>query len=1061
MSTVMKIKGLCFQFPFTPYPSQVEYMNSLVIALNKKENAMLESPTGTGKTLSLLIPALAYQERYLDLLNLISSHTRKSIVNTKKLETNRDQIVSGEMSMPETVAGEILEWAHQTFDFKDSIVVDTKLKTIKLNSAMKWIAEQPPPRIIYAARTHAQIEQAVKQLKLHMKFTSNAQTDIHPNNSSLYWPVAMLGSRRVFCINEKAHTYAAAANITLDMACKKLCDDRQCKYYSSDGNNEEIAQKYRQYYHENNNGKLDDLEDFLRYCKRELRCPYYLGRALVPQAKLITAPYNYILSNKSRTSELSNMLHNSILLIDEGHNIGQACCDVFSNSIMVDSLLEASNEILYLQKMVATKRLGSGDKAATIELEGNWLSKPNVHGPMTPYTGISEPKTKTVRQSVGRLYSLSDALPSTSDINAIYNLITTVSRYFKKHLADMKGDTVVSIDAHDICKTVYELLLATNFDFNDDNTQVVRGSKIATDNETAKFYLSSKSILAQTDTIQTLFKKQSQFSLLIDTISILIQSNPDLAPEYVDKPLHLLETCEFVLAISNVMAYSQIGSEFQFIISKQKDNDTNSRPIKSKSARGMSELLNTVIIKCSSNAASTATRSGLSVHLLCVSPKSILKTIVLRECVRSLVLTSGTLSPFSALQTELGLSFGISISCSHIVPPSNYLLRAIRNVSGTPLLGTYTNRETNSYQKLLGYALQTCVYGVIGGTLVFFSSYKYMAQVLDSWKKDGTETRLKASAYTDSRDLFIEPVQQRDCDVVIKQYKDSCDAGRFPILFVVCRGKLAEGIDFSNNYCRCAIIISLPYPNISDPLLKAKMDWFDKNSTLKGNDWYSVYAYRSINQALGRVLRHKDDYGCMFLLDQRYSAEISRKQLSGWLVEHLSSTDLSGSNVQQEKLVTETRIFYSNHTPCVSLNKIENNTLVSRLITKQKVEKPIFETRNEVAFLMKEITNPLKDTKFISSSASSNETLSETYQLMIKFKGKLTETKYKQLKTLLRDVQLIPKSDQDRIQSVCSDLATLLYNRTLSREVSDLLKTLEPRIASELDAQIKFVQKRS
>lgn len=1057
MTTALKIKGLHFQFPFKPYSSQTEYMTSLISALNGKENALLESPTGTGKTLSLLIPALAYQERYIDFLNLINSLIRKNEASANKSEPHRSPVVSDNISITQTSANELLGWAHQTFDFRDSIIVDTRLRIIKLNSTMKWIAEQPPTRILYAARTHAQIEQAVKQLKKHINVMPSAPSD---NKSSLYWPVAMLGSRRVFCINEKARTYAAAANITLDMACKKVCDDRQCKYYSGDGCSEENAQKYRQYYHESNNGKLDDLEDFLGYCRRELQCPYYLGRALVPQARLITTPYNYILSNKSRTSELSDMLHNSILLIDEGHNIGQACCDVFSSSVTVDALLEASKEIRYIKKIVAVQQLGPGDKAATIELEGNWLAKPNTHGPITPYTGISEPKAKLTRQSVARLYSLSDALPSQSDINAVSNLITIVSEYFAKYLEDIGKNAAISLDVHGISKKVYELLLATNFNSNDHNTQVVRNSKAATDNETAKFYLSLKSINAQTSAVQSLSKKQSQFSLIVDTISLLIQSNPDLAPEYTDKPLHLLEASEFILAISNIMAYSQTGSEFRFIISKQRDWDANSTPVKPRSARGIGEFLNNVITKRASDTVPVSDDFRLHVHLLCMTPKSILKTIVLGENVRSVILTSGTLSPFSALQTELGLPFGVSISCSHIVPRSNYLLRAIGSVASAPLLGTYTNRETKSYQRFLGYALQTCVRGVSGGTLVFFSSYKYMVQVLDSWKADGTEAELRSSIYEISRELFVEPIKQQDCDAVVKKYKDSCDAGRCPILFVVCRGKLAEGIDFSNNYCRCAVVVSLPYPNISDPLLKAKMDWLDKNSTLKGSDWYSVHAYRSVNQALGRVVRHKDDYGCMFLLDQRYSTEANKKQLSGWLAEHLISIELSGSSVEREKIFTEVQTFYSNHLSHSASRNTESNALNSRLSITQQLERPIFETRNEVAFLMKELVNPSKDRKAESLNTLSEDALSETYQLMIKFKAKLTETKYKQLKTLLRDIQLVQKSDQNKIQSICNDLATLLYSRTLVREVSDLLKMLEPYVASELDAQIKFLQKR-
>ena len=46
-----------------PYPQQVAYMQHILAALAKKENAMLESPTGTGKTLALLAASLHFLER--------------------------------------------------------------------------------------------------------------------------------------------------------------------------------------------------------------------------------------------------------------------------------------------------------------------------------------------------------------------------------------------------------------------------------------------------------------------------------------------------------------------------------------------------------------------------------------------------------------------------------------------------------------------------------------------------------------------------------------------------------------------------------------------------------------------------------------------------------------------------------------------------------------------------------------------------------------------------------------------------------------------------------------
>ena len=56
----VQIAGHKVYFPFNPYACQQKYLEKVIEALNKKSNALLESPTGTGKTLSLLCSSLAW-----------------------------------------------------------------------------------------------------------------------------------------------------------------------------------------------------------------------------------------------------------------------------------------------------------------------------------------------------------------------------------------------------------------------------------------------------------------------------------------------------------------------------------------------------------------------------------------------------------------------------------------------------------------------------------------------------------------------------------------------------------------------------------------------------------------------------------------------------------------------------------------------------------------------------------------------------------------------------------------------------------------------------------------
>lgn len=58
-----RINGADVYFPFKPYDCQNNFMDKVIEALKSSENALLESPTGTGKTLSLLCSALSWLKK--------------------------------------------------------------------------------------------------------------------------------------------------------------------------------------------------------------------------------------------------------------------------------------------------------------------------------------------------------------------------------------------------------------------------------------------------------------------------------------------------------------------------------------------------------------------------------------------------------------------------------------------------------------------------------------------------------------------------------------------------------------------------------------------------------------------------------------------------------------------------------------------------------------------------------------------------------------------------------------------------------------------------------------
>ena len=82
------IDGTCINFPFTPYDIQVEYMRKVLESIDGSKNALLESPTGTGKTLSLLCSSLGWLEKAKATAQVAKLQSYTSNANSNELEVN-------------------------------------------------------------------------------------------------------------------------------------------------------------------------------------------------------------------------------------------------------------------------------------------------------------------------------------------------------------------------------------------------------------------------------------------------------------------------------------------------------------------------------------------------------------------------------------------------------------------------------------------------------------------------------------------------------------------------------------------------------------------------------------------------------------------------------------------------------------------------------------------------------------------------------------------------------------------------------------------------------------
>jgi Fanconi anemia group J protein len=168
--------------------------------------------------------------------------------------------------------------------------------------------------------------------------------------------------------------------------------------------------------------------------------------------------------------------------------------------------------------------------------------------------------------------------------------------------------------------------------------------------------------------------------------------------------------------------------------------------------------------------------------------------------------------------------------------------------------------------------------------LCFFPSYALLAKMSQRWRTTGA---LTAIAATKGGRVFSEETNTAKREDFSKMLADFRAASRTPkgaLLFAVCRGKASEGLDFSDEAARGVVIVGVPYPNTRDLRVTLKREHEEMAvSRGAGNAWYVAQGHRAANQAIGRVVRHRWDFGAVFLLDARYGRPDVSSQLSRWL----------------------------------------------------------------------------------------------------------------------------------------------------------------------------------
>ncbi|ROT37810.1 DNA repair helicase [Sodiomyces alkalinus F11] len=262
-----------------------------------------------------------------------------------------------------------------------------------------------------------------------------------------------------------------------------------------------------------------------------------------------------------------------------------------------------------------------------------------------------------------------------------------------------------------------------------------------------------------------------------------------------------------------------------------------------------------------------------------------------------------------------------TLSCGHVIPPSNlcvWTLAAARAGDATSTFEfSFQRRGDKTMVNQLGVAISNMCAVVPDGVVVFFPSYGYLDQVIATWEaRQPGETKSVWERMQERKAVFRE-AKGGSSDEVLEAYSAAILGGaattsstsstaRGALLLSVVGGKMSEGINFSDRLGRAVVIVGLPYPNMQSPEWKAKTEYVEATTLGRLTDpareggptkrdeavtaakqaareFYENACMRAVNQSIGRAIRHRGDYAAIVLCDRRYGTERIRGKLPGWI----------------------------------------------------------------------------------------------------------------------------------------------------------------------------------
>ncbi|PYH41131.1 DNA helicase [Aspergillus saccharolyticus JOP 1030-1] len=387
----MDLQTKNFHHPYTPYDIQIQFMQALYTCLEEGKVAIFESPTGEGKSLSLICGSLTWlrdhkRSAFQDsidkalgndqsepdwMLDYAKDELSRSVLERRKrleeqlerarVREEKQRDVEGDSKRrrkkqklgrastgPTLHEDQFLIDEYDSSDDQPSSSTKNTPSNGELSSStlelLRRLQGQSSVRsdqddeqeneikIFFCSRTHSQLSQFAGELRRITLPSSIPQNMVSSGSNTLEERIRhlSLGSRKNLCINTQVSFLENPTAINercLELQQPGVPTEHQCPYLPSKEDETHSIQ-----FRDHTFATVKDIEDLGKVGREIGICPYYASRSVIKHSEIVTLPYPLLLQRSAREA-LNISVKGHIVVIDEAHNLMDAISNMHSTTV--------------------------------------------------------------------------------------------------------------------------------------------------------------------------------------------------------------------------------------------------------------------------------------------------------------------------------------------------------------------------------------------------------------------------------------------------------------------------------------------------------------------------------------------------------------------------------------------------------------------------------------------------------------------------------------------------------------------------------------------------------